>query len=245
MDIFYRCSFKSSNGYKMAKYDTASHFLCFIDENDSGDKKGMSDTICDTLYNELGRSMILASDEHGKLFLGIYKLIEGDYDKYVNVVFTDDDKGKIFQVFCLFRSKYCMANECLLNTVKRIPPDENGLEFSIDEKAMEYLLQEINIIEHNWNMRLREKMLYVFVTEDNCAAHLERLEQSCKLNIKTANFVEGIEQNQMYLDVDTPDQDKVRDSILLAVAAGIAAIIVIFLKNEISFAITTPFVFFL
>ena len=128
MQIFYKCSFKSSNGYKLACYDYNLNELHYIAEDNEIYKEKISKTILSTFNYSLGRSMVLASDETGCYFFGTYGLIEGNNDKYVNAVFADNDSVNIFKLFHLFCIQYNQSNVNLQNTVRRKNPDENGLE---------------------------------------------------------------------------------------------------------------------
>ena len=65
MRIFYKCSFKSSGGYKLACYDYDLDELHYIPEDDNIYKEKISKTVLSTFNYGLGRSMVLASDEVG------------------------------------------------------------------------------------------------------------------------------------------------------------------------------------
>ena len=147
MYIYYKCSFKSSDGYKLGQYDADSDTLVYISERDGEDRRNLSEVAFSTFRNELGRSMMLASDEQGYFFLGVYKLIERDYEKYVNTIFADKDCEKIVKLFLLFCSQYKWANSVLSNSVKRVEADESGLEFSIVKEEIANLLKSADAME--------------------------------------------------------------------------------------------------
>lgn len=221
MHIFYRCSFKSSNGYKTADYEYDAGSLIFIDESHMFRQGKISETILSTLNYALGRSMVLATDELGNYFFGVYNLIEGDYDKYVNAVFTDKNRGKICQLFFLFCSAYQDANRMLLNTVKRIPMDSKGLEFSVSKKDLEILMKASSHADSGIITVKRKKWLFAFITEENYSDYMEKLTDCCGLTIRNAVHIEHVRCNQTSIDVKSLIFKKWKKRFLLLCIVGV------------------------
>lgn len=202
MYIYYKCSFKSSNGYKLGRYDADSDTLAYISERDGEDRKSLSKAAFSTFRNELGRSMMLASDEQGHFFLGVYKLIEGDYEKYVNTIFVDKDSEKIAKLFFLFCSRYKWANSVLSNSVKRVEADESGLEFSIVKEEIDIILKAADATEKKELFKSGSGMLLAFVTEDDYNDYVERIEQKCKLRVLNTSIVKNIPHGKESIEIE-------------------------------------------
>lgn len=186
MNIFYKCSFKSSNGYKVAKCSTDTYSLILLNESKHGTREEFPETIRSTLFYNLGRSMVLATDEKGDYFLGVYNLIEGDYEKYVNVIFTDPDYMKIARLFSFLCKLYKDGKIKLQKTIKRISPREDGLEYEVVREEIDKLIKvtenESVIIEKC----SKPRKLIAFVTEDSYMDYYEKLVENCKLDVKDA-----------------------------------------------------------
>lgn len=145
MKIFYRCSFRASHGFKNGMYDTESKSLVFLSEKDKESNSIISKAVKYTLSHQFGRSLLLAADENKHLFFGVYELIEGDDDKYVNAVFTDpDDQKRVIAIYRMFCDKPQKSIDILINSVYRGTPQEyakSGLEFKIDHKQILSLIK--------------------------------------------------------------------------------------------------------
>lgn len=202
MHIFYKCSFKSSDGYKVAKYDGYSESLMYINEGIQYDRQEIPEVLQDTFLYSLGRSMLVATDENGQYFLGVYNLIEGNYDKYVNIIFTDVDSVKIMQLFSLLCRRYDECIKIMKNMVVRISPREDGLEFDIVKENVQWLLQEAMHEKIGARVKNQDRKLIAFVTEEESGYYLERLKENCKLDIKQSTIRENIMHNQSSVDID-------------------------------------------
>lgn len=202
MHIFYKCSFKSSDGYKVAKYDGYSESLMYINEGIQYDRQEIPEVLQDTFLYSLGRSMLVATDENGQYFLGVYNLIEGNYDKYVNIIFTDVDSVKIMQLFSLLCRRYDECIKIMKSMVVRISPREDGLEFDIVKENLQWLLQEAMLEKIGDRVKNQERKLIAFVTEEESGYYLERLKENCKLDIKQSTIRENIMHNQPSVDID-------------------------------------------
>lgn len=227
MHIYYRCSFRSSDGYKTADYQDDVDQLIPVDGSHTLSQEKMSKTIYSTLCYALGRSMVLASDELGNYFFGVYNLIEGDYDKYVNAVFTDTDREKICRLFVLFCDSYQKANQMLLNTINRIPMDQYGLEFSVSKKDLEILIQASNGAASRMVTKQQKNQLFAFITEEYCSDHIEKLTECCNLCIKNAIQVEQVRADQTSIDVENLTYRKQTRGILYILLCIVASLILL------------------
>lgn len=146
MEIIYKCSFRSSNGFRIGKYNAETKQLSYISEKSAEIKKALPDTVAYTLSHELGRCLFLAADENGDCFLGMYRLIEGNDDKYVNAVFYDPDNPRyiaaLYEYFCSHQKS---ASTLLLNSIQRASSGEysqSGLEFTVQPEIIKKLLND-------------------------------------------------------------------------------------------------------
>lgn len=166
MKIYFKCSFKASKGYRTNIYDSLTKELKYVSECDDEYHKYIPRTIAATLQSQLGRSLCLASEEYGRLFVGIYNLIEGDYDKYVNAVFIDDNRMLISQVFSYFCQNYKEANDRLMHSIIRA--DNNPSGFIIDEENILSLIESIKNSGKDGNCyeKIKNNELIAFVSRD-------------------------------------------------------------------------------
>lgn len=190
MNIFYKCSFKSSNGYKVAKCSTDSYSLILLDENKKENGEEISKTIMTTLNYSLGRSMVLATDENGDYFLGVYNLVEGDSEKCVNVIFSDPDYMKILKIFIFLCKHYQEGKSKILQTITRISPREDGLEYMVVSEEVDRLIQAGGKESSITESYLKPRKLIAFITEDNYKDYCEKLTKNCKLEVKNAVVME-------------------------------------------------------
>ena len=120
MIIYFKCSFRSSHGFTLSKYDSETKQLCYISEKNADTSSVIPKTIEYTLSHQLGQCVVLGTDENGNLFLGVYRLIEGNDDKYVNAVFYDKDEPKnLLALYEYFGTKHYSAVLKLLDSVER------------------------------------------------------------------------------------------------------------------------------
>ncbi len=202
MRIFYKCSFKSSGGYKLACYDYDLDELHYIPEDDNIYKEKISKTVLSTFNYGLGRSMVLASDEAGGCFFGIYGLSEEDSGKYINAVFMDKENINIFYLFNLFCIQYNQSGIILKNTVKRKTADENGLEFFIVKEEIQRLLEAAAGTGLKFNIRNSNNKLFAFITEENYSDYITKISQNCLLDTRNAILKGNITHNQECLDLE-------------------------------------------
>ncbi len=141
MKIYFKCTFKFGIGYQIGEYRTETHELTHISERDESIKQSMSRKIADTLQTQIGRSMLLAVDETGQLFVGIFGLIFGEYVKYVNAVFVGESPRETLQVFLYFCSNYRRANELLLASISRDESPYSKTGFTVDASRIQTLLE--------------------------------------------------------------------------------------------------------
>lgn len=189
MYIFYKCSFKSSNGYKVAKCSTDTYSLILLDEKKENSEE-ISKTIMTTLNYSLGRSMVLAIDENGDYFLGVYNLVEGDSEKCVSAIFSDPDYMKILKLFIFLCKHYKEGKSKLLKTITRISPREDGLEYMAVSEEIDRLIQAGEKESITSETYSKPRKLIAFITEDNYKDYYEKLMENCKLEVKDAVIME-------------------------------------------------------
>lgn len=171
MIIYYKCSFRAGHGFKIGKYDTDSKKLSYISEKSGEIKKALPERIEYTLSNQLGHCLIFATDENGNYFLGVYRLIEGNDDKYVNAVFFDSENPQnmvaLYKYFCQNSQQ---VEESILNSIQRADEkyyQETYLEFKVKEEVISNLLE--NIRKENVKQKIKRvdpDLLLAFITSD-------------------------------------------------------------------------------
>lgn len=146
MTIYYKCSFRSSHGYKIGKYDIDSKTLTYIPEQDSNISSTMPMAIFYALQNRLSYGVFLATDENGAPFLGVFEQIADDYSKYVNAVFYDiENPSRILKLFQCIISDWTWALDNIKASVVRVdgkPVDLQSLEYQIDAERIDILLRQ-------------------------------------------------------------------------------------------------------
>lgn len=165
MDIILKCSFKNSNGFKISKYDVSSGELEFLPENAGGTGSQIPRTIMYTLNYQLGHCIILATDENGHLFLGIYRLVEGNDEKYVNAIFyAPDEQYKIIDLYNLFCSQQASFSNKLLSSVVRVDniSDESKLQYTVDHEIIDEMFVNVGNAKKNGIMKIPNNQLLAF-----------------------------------------------------------------------------------
>ena len=149
MIVYFKCSFRSSHGFTMSRYDIENKQLSFLSEKSSSSDNLISKTAEYTLSHELGRCLVLATDENGHYFFGIYRLIEGNDDKYVNAVFYDNsDQNRILSLYDYFCNNQYDATKQLMNSVMRIKEtsyNDTNLEYSIDSHQIDFIVSNAHV----------------------------------------------------------------------------------------------------
>lgn len=203
MNIFYKCSFKSSNGYKIVKYNVDTCSLTILDERKTRDIEKYPKAIMATLNYNLGRSMIMATDEKGDYFLGLYNLVDDNFEKYVNIIFTDSDYAKIVKLFQFLCNHYKEGKDLLLDTIHRIVPRKvtDELEYTVIREKIKQLINVTKNEDILITKCSKIRKLMVFVTEDNYSDYHEKLVNNCKLNIKDVIIKEQVKSNDNNLKV--------------------------------------------
>lgn len=189
MVIFFKCSFRSSHGFSMGKYDVDSMLLKHISEKDSNSSSLIPKTIEYTLSHQLGRCLILATDENGHYFFGVYRLIEGNDDKYVNAVFyAPEDPQRILNLYDYFCSNHKSSSLMLLRSVTRVDDTTyvaSRLEYTIDNNTIRNLIYNSNY-DSSSNAkeykRYPPNALLAFITTDEYADYQIALEDKFSTN---------------------------------------------------------------
>lgn len=190
MIIFYKCSFKSSHGFSIGKYDTNQNRLSFVSEKSNERDVTFPKTIEYTLSYQLGRCLLLATEENGYYFFGVYRLIEGNDDKYVNAVFYDrDNPKKILAMYNYFCTNQKDASNYLMQSIQRASEEQyakTNLEFKVQTES-------INQLIHNAEASYTEitiknsppNFIYAFITTDKYNDYQIVLEDKFSITKKT------------------------------------------------------------
>lgn len=166
MKIYFKCSFKNSKlGYRVSAYDLKTGKQTAID--DDPEKELYKKSACRKIYNyEIGKTMFLAANENGDLFLAVLGLVEGKFDKYVNAIFCDTDADLIYKMFLAFSMDYHQACKILLDCVQR--NDEGNIGYNIDETVIQKLVHIAKGQEFGFSITGQpENTLLAFVSEDD------------------------------------------------------------------------------
>ena len=171
MVIFFKCSFRSSHGYKLSSYNVNRQDLIYLSEKSNSLNGFIPKTIEYTLSNELGRCLVLATDENSSYFLGVLGLVEGNDDKYVNAVFYDSDNPqRIIALYDYFCNNQFIATKKLLNAVLRsnnVDYSTSELEYTISNEKIRQILSEAELNVSTKVIRTcSSNILLSFVTTD-------------------------------------------------------------------------------
>ncbi len=171
MIVYFKCSFRSSHGFTMSMYDMDRKQLNFLSEKSNGLDNMIPKTVEYTLSYQLGRCLMLATDETGKLFFGVYRLIEGNDDKYVNAVFyAPEEQQKIIALFYYFCNHQYSAVKLLLDGIKRTDEKMNvspDLEYIIEDDIIMQIISNSNAyLETNEVNYDKPNVLLAFITTD-------------------------------------------------------------------------------
>lgn len=165
MWLYFTCSFRNSKlGYRMAAYNLKTNLLVSIDE-DKENQVGMPPVCSDIFNHEVGRTMLLSTDENGELLFSVLNLIEGNYEKYVNIIFSGD-KSLIYKTFLFFCSNYEKASKIIIDSISK--RDDCSLGYEIKDRSIlnslydQIMCVECGIIFH----QLPRKKLVAYISED-------------------------------------------------------------------------------
>lgn len=200
MIVYFKWSFRSSHGFAMSMYDVDCKQLNFLSEKSNASDNLIPKTIYYTLSHQLGRCLILATDENGHYFFGVYELIEGNDDKYVNAVFYDNNnQNKILALYDYFCNNQYDATEQLIKSVVRV--DEalyktSNLEYSIDSHIIDSIVYNANAVSKKIKACSPDSLL-AFITTDEYSDYQIVLEE--KFNVKKLFLLEkyNINDNQI------------------------------------------------
>lgn len=156
----------------MSRYDTDRNELSFLSEKSNNSNGSIPKTIEYTLSHQLGRCLILATDENGSYFLGVYRLIEGNDDKYVNAVFYDpDNPRRIMSLYNYFCENQKSAVRKLLNAILRTEDAAStNLEYKIREDELQCILSGADMYVSAKEIKAcSSNLLLSFITADEYA----------------------------------------------------------------------------
>lgn len=198
MIIYFKCSFRSSHGFTMSRYDIENKQLSFLSEKSSSSDKLIPKTVEYTLSHQLGRCLVLATDENGHYFFGIYRLIEGNDDKYVNAVFYDNsDQNRILSLYDYFCNNQYDATKHLVDSVRRIEEtsyNDTNLEYSIDSHQIDFIVPDayVNVVNKK-TKACSPNTLLAFITTDKYSDYQIILEEI--FNVRKMFLYENFDVN--------------------------------------------------
>lgn len=196
MIVYFKCSFRSSHGFAMSMYDVDCKQLNFLSEKSNASDNLIPKTIYYTLSHQLGRCLILATDENGHYFFGVYSLIEGNDDKYVNAVFYDNDnQNKIIALYNYFCNNQYVATKQLIKSVVRVDEvlyNASNLEYSIDSRIIDSIVSNANAVSKGIKACSPNSLL-AFITTDKYSDYQIVLEE--KFNVKKLFLFEKYDVN--------------------------------------------------
>lgn len=182
MVIFFKCSFRSSHGFSNSKYDVNRKKLIYLSEKSSNSNGLIPKTIEYTLSHQLGRCLILGTDESGYYFFGVYRLIEGNDDKYVNAVFYDPNNPKrILALYDYFCNNQQSATQRLLDCICRSNDEiyeSSNLEYIVRNDSIQSIFSNVDM-----NTIIKEPKIYppntllAFITTDEYIDYQIALEE--------------------------------------------------------------------
>lgn len=169
MVVFFKCSFRSSHGFSLSRYDIERKELSFLSEKSNNLNRSIPQTIEYTLSHQLGRCLILATDEDGSYFLGIYRLIEGNDDKYVNAVFYDPGNPRriiaLYNYFC--DNQYSATRKLLKAVLRTDDADSTNLEYEISDEKIQGILSDSEMYVSAAEIKTcSSNFLLAFITTD-------------------------------------------------------------------------------
>lgn len=184
MNVFFRCSFPASRGFKNAKYDEKGQ-LAFLTENDLK----MPLAVRNMLKATLKYTMVLATDENTKPIFGVFQPDENiDTMKYVNAVFSDDEHPeKVFAVYQYFCTHRLQAIQALMDSVQRkreVIGEDDVLEYFIDRRTLDSLFAEAEKAAKAVELRkdVAGNALLAFISTKEFDNYETNLKETCKLS---------------------------------------------------------------
>ena len=187
MIIFYKCSFRASHGFGIGKYNTDTNQLSYISEKSEEIENALPKTVEYTLSHQLGRCLLLATDENGNYFLGVYRLIEGNDDKYVNAIFYDCDNPQyIIALYEYFCSNQKSSSLRLLESVQRassVEYDKSCLEFTVRSEIIKELLNDaLSSSSEKETKKIAPNSILAFITTDEYDNYQIAIEDKFSVN---------------------------------------------------------------
>lgn len=182
----------------MGRYDIDTKQLNFLSEKRNDSDNLIPKTVEYTLSRQLGRCLVLATDENGYYFFGVYRLTEGNDDKYVNAVFYDiNNQNKIIALYNYFCSTQCDATKKLISSVMRVEStlyNDSNLEYEIDSEVIDFIVSNTNVNADNRKMKhCPPNSLLAFITTDKYNDYQIILEE--KFNVKKPFQYEKLDIN--------------------------------------------------
>ena len=175
MIVFYKCSFRSSYGYRTAKFDMSSQKTIAVNDSE------IPEAISFLLNTELNHNMVLATDENGFPFLGVFGMEDEECEKYINAVFIDpNDPHSILSLYHSFSQNYHSCIQSVVQSVERLTGIDpiSGLEYRIVPFSIPNEIQTSDSSRNQLSLKaLPCKQLFVFVSEDTYDDYKPQIER--------------------------------------------------------------------
>ncbi|MEE5993315.1 MAG: hypothetical protein V3G42_08745 [Oscillospiraceae bacterium] len=236
MIIFYKCSFRSSHGFRIGKYHPDTGELVYISEKSDEIINAIPKTIEYTLSNQLGKCFLLATDEHGKVFFGAYRLVEGNDDKYVNAVFyAPETPEKILNIYEYFCQHPPSAVQMMLDSIRRAEPHETqyrDIGFVVQPEILSQFLENMDSSKIDGILTIPEpNAIVAFITEDSYEDYQITLESGFSVNPKKMFLCEKYHpENETIEQYQLAKRAFFKPAVMIAppvMVGGIAGLIVI------------------
>lgn len=162
MKIYFNCSFRNSQyGFQKAVFDYESKTVFEVNEIELN-----SLLYIKSLDYEMGKTMILGTDETGKLHFGVFGIGGDESGKYVNAVFYDDDIYQLYRIVCYFCYHMKTGRDYLERIIKRDDTRHNGYE--VDLKIVENFIDEVRKIKvSEIKLATKPNCMIAYISEEN------------------------------------------------------------------------------
>ncbi|WP_024858696.1 hypothetical protein [Ruminococcus albus] len=165
MITYYKCSFRSSYGYRTVKYDFSNNKSVAVNDDE------IPEAIYSLLNIEQKHNMILATDGNGIPLLGVFGMEDENDEKYVNAVFFDPNNAEtIISLYHSFSKNYYGSIQAVIQSVERLSCEDqqSGLEYRITPDCF-FTGIEIDVSEkESMHMNtMPSKQLVAFVSDDS------------------------------------------------------------------------------
>lgn len=162
MKIYFNCSFRNSQyGFRKAVFDCERKIVSEINGIELN-----SLLYIKSLDYEMGKTMILGTDETGKLHFSVLGVGGEESGKYVNAVFYDDDIYRLYKIVCYFCYHMKTGWDYLENIIKRDDTRHSG--YGVDLTIAENFIGEVRTINiAEIKLVTKPNCMIAYISEEN------------------------------------------------------------------------------